>query len=154
MTTDDVLFREATIDDLPAIVEMLARDPLGAGREKYTLPLSEGYLSAFKAIDADPNNELIVASVGEQVIAVLQLTFIPNLTYQGSWRALVEGVRVAEAFRSQGVGRQLLRWAIDRAKARNCRILQLTTDKSRVDARRFYESLGFEATHEGMKLIL
>ena len=150
----DLLFRQATADDLPAIVEMLADDALGAMREDNTRPLAAGYLSAFDAIEADPNNELIVACMGAQIVGVLQLTCIPNLTYQGSWRALIEGVRVAQQYRSQGVGRQLLMWAIERAKTRNCRIVQLDTHKTRADARRFYENLGFQATHEGMKLHL
>ncbi|MEZ4660254.1 MAG: GNAT family N-acetyltransferase [Caldilineaceae bacterium] len=150
----ELLFRQATADDLPAIVAMLADDALGAAREDSSLPLAAGYLSAFAAIDADPNNELIVACLGETIVGVLQLTFIPYLTYKGSWRALIEGVRVAKSYRSQGVGKRLFVWAIERAKERNCRIVQLTTDKARVDAKRFYENLGFQATHEEMKLHL
>jgi ribosomal protein S18 acetylase RimI-like enzyme len=145
-------FRPAGRDDLPAIVEMLAADPLGAQREQFTTPLPPAYYDAFAAIEADPNNLLIVAVQGEQVVGVMQLTFIPNLTYGGSWRAQVEGVRVAASQRSQGVGRALLQWAIDRAQERGCRLVQLTTDKSRPGALRFYESLGFRASHEGMKL--
>ncbi|MCB0084835.1 MAG: GNAT family N-acetyltransferase, partial [Caldilineaceae bacterium] len=103
----DLLFRQATADDLPAIVEMLADDALGATREDNARPLAAGYLSAFDAIEADPNNELIVACLGAQIVGVLQLTFIPNLTYKGSWRALIEGVRVAKNYRSQGVGKLL-----------------------------------------------
>ena len=85
---------------------------------------------------------------------VFQLTFIPNLTYQGGKRALIEGVRVAGAMRGQGVGRTMFRWAIERAREKGCRIVQLTTNKQRPDAIRFYESLGFESTHEGMKLMI
>ncbi|MGE0802406.1 MAG: GNAT family N-acetyltransferase [Lautropia sp.] len=133
---------------------MLADDPLGAGRERFELPLPDGYRRAFAAIEADPNNELIVACAGAQPVGVLQLTFIPYLTYQGSWRALIEGVRVDAAWRSRGLGRRLFQWAIERARQRGCRLLQLTTDKRRPDALRFYRSLGFVASHEGMKLAL
>lgn len=147
-------FRRARREDVYRIVEMLADDPLGQKREQFTDPLPESYYQAFAAIDADHNNELVVACDGEQVIGVLQLTFIPNLTYQGGWRALIEGVRVDARLRSQGIGRQLFLWAIERSRERGCHLLQLTTDKQRLDAHRFYESLGFKATHEGMKLNL
>ena len=145
-------FRQAELKDLNCIVAMLADEPLGAKRELFTEPLPEAYVRAFEAIDIDPNIELIVASFKNEVVGDLQLMFIPNLTYQGSWRALIEGVRVAKLYRSRGVGRQVFEWAIERAKARGCRMLQLTTDKARPDAVRFYESLGFKASHEGMKL--
>jgi GNAT superfamily N-acetyltransferase len=131
---------------------MLADDALGALRERYTTPLPEAYYAAFEAIEADPNNELVVAERGGEVVGVLQLTFIPYLTYQGGWRALVEGVRVASSERGRGLGGLLLRWAVDRARARGCHLIQLTTDKRRPEALQFYERLGFKATHEGMKL--
>ena len=149
-----VSFREATRDDVPRIVELLADDVLGQTRERFETPLPGVYYDAFDAIDRDPNNELVVAVVDDEVVGVLQLTIIPYLTHQGGWRALIEGVRIASETRGQGVGRALIRWAIDRAAARRCRIVQLTTDKARHDALRFYESLGFQATHEGMKLRL
>lgn len=133
---------------------MLADDPLGATRERFESPLPTRYLQAFEAIDQDPNNELTVAEIRGAVVAVLQITFIPYLTYQGGWRALIEGVRVNSNLRSSGLGRQLFGWAIDRAKQRNCHLLQLTSDKARPDAIRFYESLGFIASHEGFKLNL
>ena len=148
------IFRQATRDDVPAIVRMLAHDPLGARRETYGDSLPESYYAAFEAIDGDPNNELVVAELDERIIGFLQLTFIPYLTYQGGWRALVEGVRVDPELRSHGIGTMLFTWAIDRARQRNCHILQLTSDKARPDAIRFYESLGFVASHEGMKLHL
>ena len=147
-------FRRARESDVPDIVRLLADDPLGATRERYATPLPEAYARAFRAIDGDPNNELVVAEQGGRVAGVLQLTFIPSLTYQGGWRALVEGVRVDARLRSQGLGRALFEWAIARARERGCHLVQLTTDKSRADARRFYESLGFVASHEGMKLSL
>jgi GNAT superfamily N-acetyltransferase len=147
-------FSKATRDDLPAIVRLLADDVLGAKRERYETPLPESYLRAFEAIDADPNNELVVARMDGEVVGVLQLTFIPYLTYQGGWRALIEAVRVDSKRRSQGLGKALFEWAIDRARAQGCHLVQLTTDKARADARRFYEALGFVASHEGMKLHL
>lgn len=147
-------FRRARSEDVPDIVRMLADDPLGATRERYESPLPESYARAFRAIDADPNNELVVASRAEQVVGVLQLTYLPSLTYQGSWRALIEGVRVDSGERSQGLGKALFEWAIARARERGCLLVQLTTDKARPDARRFYEALGFVASHEGMKLRL
>jgi len=150
--TSDITFRQAQRSDLARIVELLANDELGRQREDSGAPLSESYFAAFEAIDADPNNELTIACKGEQVIGVMQLTFIPNITYRGSWRCLIEGVRVDEAFRGRGLGRELINYAIGRARERGCRLVQLTTDKARPGAIAFYESLGFRATHEGMKL--
>jgi GNAT superfamily N-acetyltransferase len=147
-------FRKASAKDLQAIVLLLVDDPLGAKRERYETPLPQSYLRAFEAIDADPNNELVVATLEGEVVGVLQLTFIPYLTYQGGWRALVEAVRVKTRLRSKGLGKALFEWAIERSRERRCHMVQLTTDKSRADAKRFYESLGFVATHEGMKLHL
>lgn len=147
-------FRRARHDDLRELIAMLADDTLGAKREKYADPLPESYYLAFNAIEADPNNELIVALRGEEIAGMMQLTFIPYLTYQGSWRAQVEGVRIKKAYRGSGFGTQMFEWAIQRARERGCHMLQLTTDKSRPDALKFYESLGFTASHEGMKLHL
>ena len=150
-----IYFRRATRDDVPALVRLLADDPLGAQREAVTSPLPESYYAAFEAIDRDPNNELVVVETADgEVAGMLQLTYIPYLTYRGGWRALVEGVRVAAPLRSHGVGRRLFEWAIERARERGCHMVQLTSDKARPDAIRFYESLGFVASHEGMKLRL
>ena len=140
--------------DLSAIVGMLADDVLGATRERFEMPLPASYVAAFEEIDADANNELVVACLDGAVVGALQLTFIPYLTHQGSRRALIEGVRVARAHRGTGLGTHLFEWAIQRARERGCRMVQLTTDKSRPDARRFYEALGFVASHEGMKRVL
>jgi GNAT superfamily N-acetyltransferase len=149
---NSLIFRRATGADLPAIVAMLADDVLGAQREDFRVPLPQSYVDAFAAIDRDPNNELVVAEdAAHRVIGVLQLSFIPYLTYQGGWRALIEGVRVAAQSRAGGVGRQLLLWAVARARERGCHLVQLTSDKARPDAIRFYEALGFVATHEGLK---
>jgi GNAT superfamily N-acetyltransferase len=147
-------FRRATRADLDSLVFMLADDPLGAKREVYANPLPESYVTAFEAIDKDPNNELIVVCAKDKVVGMMQLTFIPSLTYQGGLRAMIEGVRIDQAVRSQGLGHELIQHAIDRAKARGCNLLQLTTDKGRPQAKLFYERLGFAPSHEGMKLTL
>lgn len=153
-TPPGIRFRPARRADLPAIVGLLADDPLGARRESPGEPLVRGYGEAFDAIARDPNNELVVAEADERIVAVLQLTFIPSITYRGSWRALIEGVRVAADRRAGGLGRALFQWAIARAASRGCQLVQLTSDKARPDAIRFYEQLGFVASHEGMKLHL
>jgi ribosomal protein S18 acetylase RimI-like enzyme len=150
----NIAFRAASRFDVSAVIEMLADDVLGSQREKYEKPLPASYYAAFEHIDRDPNNELIVATLSSKIVGVLQITFIPYLTHQGSWRAQIEGVRVSKQFRSQGIGRAMFEWAIARAKERNCSIVQLTTDKNRSEALRFYEELGFVATHHGMKLKL
>lgn len=148
------VFREATRGDLDALVTMLADDPLGAAREDARRPLNPAYERAFAAIDADPNNELIVAELDGAVAGMLQLTFIPYLTHTGSRRCLIEGVRVAASRRGLGLGTRLVEWAIARARQRGCAIAQLTSDKQRPEAIRFYRALGFTATHEGLKLKL
>ena len=145
-------FRIAVRGDLPAIVRMLADDALGAKRETYASPLPDSYYAAFDAIDRDANNELIVVELDRQVVGVLQITYIPYLTYRGSWRALIEGVRIESSLRASGIGRKLFTWAIGRARSKGCSLVQLTSDKARPDAIRFYESLGFVASHEGLKL--
>jgi GNAT superfamily N-acetyltransferase len=144
--------RTASRDDLPAIVELLRRDSMtGAAGEP---GVSVAQIEAFETISAHPDNEVIVATLGGEVIATLQLTFIPGLTFQGAWRAQVEGVRVRHDLRGRGIGAELMEWAIRRARARACRMVQLTSNNRRVDARRFYERLGFTASHTGMKLYL
>jgi GNAT superfamily N-acetyltransferase len=147
-------FRPATRADLPDIARMLADDALGSRREQYASPLPASYYCAFEAIDRDPNNEVVVIELDGKVVGVLQLTYIPYLTYGGSWRALIEGVRVDASMRSSGIGRKLLAWASERARGKGCHLVQLTSDKARADAVRFYESLGFVASHEGLKLHL
>jgi len=150
----DPVFRPALRVDLPDIVRLLADDPLGSSREEYASPLPASYYAVFEAIDNDPNNELVVVAVDDKVVGVLQLTYIPYITYRGSWRALIEGVRIDSSMRSTGIGRRLFSWAIERAASRGCHLVQLTSDKARPDAIRFYESLGFVASHEGLKLHL
>lgn len=147
-------FRAARPEDLPYLVAMLADDPLGAQRECLDDPLPTVYTAALTAINNDPNNELVAACIDDHIVGMLQLTFIPYLTHQGAWRALIEGVRVHNDYRARGIGKAMFTWAIERARQRNCRVVQLTTDKTRPDAIRFYQQLGFAASHEGMKLHL
>ncbi|WP_289040354.1 GNAT family N-acetyltransferase [uncultured Zobellia sp.] len=147
--------RKATESDLPAIVQLLANDKLGKLREDYKVPLPQKYYDAFNAINGDKNQELMVfVNETEQVIGTMQLSFIPYLTYQGGVRAQIEAVRVHEDYRSKGIGRQLFKWAIQRAGEKGAHVVQLTTDKKRPDALKFYQNLGFTASHEGMKLHL
>lgn len=150
----ELKYRFAKREDLPLLVALLANDPLGRLREDTSVPLNIAYLSAFEAIDSDSNNELLVAELGSQIVGMLQLTFIPYLTHIGSWRCLIEGVRIHEDFRGQSLGEQMFQYAINRAKQKGCTVVQLTSDKKRPDAIRFYEKLGFKASHEGFKLSL
>ncbi|MDH3376508.1 MAG: GNAT family N-acetyltransferase [Gammaproteobacteria bacterium] len=145
-------YRPATLSDVTAIVQMFADDPLGAQREDAASAFSQPYINAFQAIDTDPNNELIVAVCGDDVVGVFQITYIPYLTHKGAWRALIEGVRVHRKCRGRGIGKAMIEWAINKAHEKACKCVQLTTDKSRGDTIRFYEELGFQASHEGFKL--
>lgn len=150
-----MLFRKATKDDVPFIIQMLANDKLGKLREDYQNPLPQKYYEAFARIDTDPNQELVVVeNEATEIIGTLQLSFIPYLTYQGGIRAQIEAVRIREDVRGTGIGHQMFEWAIERARQRKAHLVQLTTDKSRPEALHFYEKLGFKATHEGMKLHL
>lgn len=145
-------FRKATGNDISNLVILLADDDLGSHREDISLPPNQNYIDAFHSIEKDPNNELTVVEGNGELVGMLQLTFIPYLTHTGSWRCQIEGVRIARNYRGQGLGSEFIEWAIERAKEKNCRIVQLTSDKQRPAALRFYESLGFQATHEGFKL--
>ena len=140
--------------DLDSIVAMLADDTLGSKRERFECPLPDTYKKAFAAITSDPNNELVVACRGNEIIGIQQITFTPYMTHQGGWRATIEGVRTSSSERGKGSGTELIKWGVRRARERGCHLVQLTTDKKRVDALRFYERLGFKATHEGLKLKL
>lgn len=146
-------FRKAQKEDLPAIVRLLADDGLGSGRERYEDPLPEEYDQAFDAMEAQIGNQVILALEEEEVIGCIQLTIIPGLARLGMKRAQIEGVRVDKKYRGKRVGEALFKEAIAIAKAEKCGLVQLTTDKQRNDAHRFYERLGFSASHEGMKLI-
>jgi GNAT superfamily N-acetyltransferase len=150
-----VRIREAVRDDVPHIVELLADDDLGRQRESDAAPLDDRYWTAFDAIDADPNHQLVVLEREDGPVAgCLQLSFLPYLTFRGGWRAQIEAVRVASALRGTGLGRVLFNWAIEEARSRDCHVVQLTTNVQRPDALVFYESLGFEVTHQGLKLYL
>jgi ribosomal protein S18 acetylase RimI-like enzyme len=149
-----VVCRRAVAADVPAIVALLADDDIGAQREYAHTPLDPAYQHAFDAVDANPHELLVVACVGDRVVGTLQMTFLHHLSHRGAIRAHIESVRVASAVRGRGIGHELMRWALDRARERGARLAQLSTDKTRADAHRFYESLGFRATHEGMKLPL
>ena len=150
----EISFRAATEGDLPQIVVMLADDELGSTREDASLPLNDRYSEAFAAIAKDPNQYLAVVEIDGDLAGCLQLTFIPGLSRLGMWRGQIESVRIAASQRGEGLGRKMFEWAIDQCRQRGCELVQLTTDKSRPDALRFYESLGFVASHEGMKLSL
>jgi GNAT superfamily N-acetyltransferase len=148
----DMIFREAVRADLPAVIALLADDVLGKARD-FT-QVDEAYERAFADISADPRNFLIVAEQGGELVGCLQVTYIPGLGRHGAERALIESVRVRSDRRGQGLGRELMAWVVDQARQRGCALVQLTTDKSRSDAHRFYLGLGFVASHEGMKLPL
>jgi GNAT superfamily N-acetyltransferase len=150
----DAVMRRATPGDLPAIVALLADDGLGRGREDPRLPLAQGYRDAFAAIEADPNHMLVVAEREGQVVGTLQLSFIPGLSRQGMWRGQVEAVRIAAGARGTGLGQAMMEWAIAACRQRGCGLVQLTTDKARQDAHRFYDRLGFQPSHLGYKLTL
>jgi len=155
MTASGLVFRRAVAPDLATIVELLADDPLGREREtESTGGLDPRYREAFAAIERDPNQLLAVAEQDGRVVGVLQLSFIPGLTRRGMWRGQIEGVRIAASERREGIGRAFIEWAIGQSRERGCGLVQLTSDKRRPAAHRFYEALGFEATHEGYKLAL
>jgi GNAT superfamily N-acetyltransferase len=149
----EVTFRTAGKSDLSAIITLLADDKLGANRESVEGNL-QAYEQAFSKIDADPNNMVFVAEDEGTIIGCLQVTYIANLSFEGGTRALVEAVRVADSHQGQGLGKRLMNHAIDLARERGCKIVQLTSNKERPDAIRFYEQLGFQPTHIGFKLYL
>ena len=146
-----ITIRRARRDDVAIIVAMLADDPLGSGRERLEDPLPSSYYKAFETLDRDPNIQLVVAEEqGGAVIGCLQLCILPGLSSQGASRALIEDVRVASQRRSQGIGEQLVQWAVAEARAKGCRLVELLTHATRVDAQRFYTRLGFKSSHVGM----
>ncbi|MFF5144359.1 GNAT family N-acetyltransferase [Streptomyces sp. NPDC013157] len=146
----DLDIRTAVADDVPAIVGMLADDPLGARRE--TPDDLAPYLSALERLSADPNQHLVVAVREGRVVGTLQLTVIPGLSRRGATRSIIEGVRIHADERGSGLGTRFIEWAIDESRRQGCQLVQLTSDTSRVDAHRFYERLGFTASHTGFKL--
>lgn len=153
VATSSITIRRARRDDVGSIVAMLADDRLGAARERLDDPLPPSYFRAFEAVDRDPNIQLVVAQDGDgAVVGCLQLCILPGLSSQGASRGLIEDVRVAASYRSRGIGQQLVQWAVGEARAKNCRLVELLTHNTRVDAQRFYERLGFARSHVGMTL--
>jgi len=149
----DVIFRSATRADVPAVLELLDNDEIS--RSRMVSETTDAALwQAFEEIDADPRNELIVADDEGEIVGTCQLTFTPSLSRRGAERMTIEAVRIRSDCRGTGVGRAMMLWALDRARDRGCGLAQLTTDKRRSSAQRFYARLGFTATHEGMKLTL
>ncbi|MBQ0915239.1 MULTISPECIES: GNAT family N-acetyltransferase [Streptomyces] len=148
----DLEIRPLTENDLPAVVAMLADDPLGAQRESPD-DLSP-YLAALERLSGDPNQHLVVAVRGSRVVGTLQLTIVPGLSRRGAVRSIIEGVRIHADERGSGLGTQLIEWAVDESRRQGCQLVQLTSDKTRSDAHRFYERLGFSASHTGFKLPL
>ncbi|MGC9498088.1 N-acetyltransferase family protein [Streptomyces sp. WG7] len=148
----DLVIRPTTEDDIPAVVAMLADDPLGAQRESPD-DLAP-YLAAYERLSNDPNQHLVVAVRNDRVVGTLQLTIVPGLSRRGATRSIIEGVRIDAAERGSGLGTQLIEWAIDESRRQGCHLVQLTSDKTRTDAHRFYERLGFSASHTGFKLQL
>ena len=144
--------RLARRDEVPQLVALLADDQLGAAREDLSEPLSQAYYDAFDAMAASPDNEMMLAEVEGRIVGCLQLTFIPGLSRLGALRGQIESVRVSAEVRGGGYGRRMFEWAIARCREKGCKTVQLTADKSRADAHRFYGSLGFVASHEGLKL--
>lgn len=147
-------FRKAVYTDIPAIVRLLADDPVGAARERFEDPIPACYYAAFDAITVDGNNFLLVAELDNIIIGTLQLTFITHLVHQGGKRAQIEGVRIDKAARGHGLGKAMLTWAIQKAKEEGCHLVQLTMDKKRQETFKFYKSLGFIDSHEGFKMHL
>ena len=151
--TSSIIIRRARRDDVASIVAMLADDRLGAARERLEDPLPPSYFRAFEAVDRDPNIQLVVAQDADgAVVGCLQLCILPGLSSQGASRGLIEDVRVAAPHRSRGIGEQLVQWAVSAARAGNCKLVELLTHNTRVDAQRFYERLGFARSHVGMTL--
>jgi GNAT superfamily N-acetyltransferase len=152
----DNIIREAVREDMPAIVTLLADDEFGVQREQASADgeIVESYYAAFDAIDADKNHVLLVVESEGELVGTMQLSYLPNLTYQGGWRAQIEAVRVHSKMRGTGVGTDMIKQAINLARERGCHLVQLTTNNHRPDAIEFYQKLGFAATHTGMKLFL
>jgi len=150
----NLTFRRATEADVPAIIKMLADDRLGSSREALGAESLPRYLDAFRAIDADANQFLLVVDDGSEIVGTLQLTFIAGLARGGLKRGLVEAVRVAGDRRGEKIGETMFAWVLEKCRGESCGIVQLTTDKSRTDAHRFYDRLGFEPSHIGYKMML
>ncbi|SFF78671.1 Ribosomal protein S18 acetylase RimI [Novosphingobium sp. CF614] len=151
---NDLVMRDAREADLPVIVALLADDQLGDAREDPSVPLDPAYLAAFRALEASPHQRLVVAEREGHIVGTLQLSFIPGLSMRGAWRGQIEAVRIDRSLRGQGLGSWMIAWAVDQCRDRGCRLVQLTSHFSRIDAHRFYERLGWEKSHAGFKLKL
>jgi GNAT superfamily N-acetyltransferase len=154
MNDGKLIVRAARREDLEDIVRLLAQDAIPDVPVELGPPLPAYYLAAFERIDADPGELLVAAKLDDEIVGTFQMSFIPYLMWRGGQVAQIEAVRVAAHLRGQGIGERMMRWAIEEAHARGCVRIQLDTNKARTDAHRFYERLGFKATHEGMKLFL
>jgi ribosomal protein S18 acetylase RimI-like enzyme len=150
--TTSITIRRAVREDISFIVAMLADDKLGSARERLEDPPPQSYFKAFEVLDRDPNIQLVVAEEGGRVVGCLQLCVLPGLSSQGASRGLIEDVRVASDRRSRGIGEQLVGWAVEQSRAKGCKVVELLTHHSRVDAQRFYERLGFQKSHVGMTI--
>jgi len=153
-TISDLMFRRAVRSDLPTIVALLADDHLGAQRERLEVPLPVSYQEAFSTIDANPDQYLLVVERNGIVIGCLQLSFLRGLGRQGAWHARINEVRVVRSLRSRGIGQEMIKHAIELARQHGCSLIELTSHKSRTEAHRFYERLGFVPSHEGMSMSL
>lgn len=151
---NDLTFRDATEADLPTVIMLLAEDQIGGRKDDPTTPLNPVYAAASAAIDADSNQRLIVAEIDGTIVGTLQLSYLPGLLNHGVWRGQIEAVRIASDHRSQGLGEQLIGWAVEQCRARGCFMAQLTSNNDRVAAHRFYERLGWQKSHAGFKLYL
>lgn len=150
----ELTFRRATAADVPAIIAMLADDVLGSSREPASPESLPRYLDAFRAVDADANQFLLIVEDGARIVGTLQLTFIAGLSRGGQKRGLIEAVRVASDRRGEKIGEAIIAWALEKCRSESCGIVQLTTDKSRTNAHRFYDRLGFKPSHIGYKMEL
>jgi GNAT superfamily N-acetyltransferase len=149
-----MIYRDATLADLPTVVAMLAEEQIGGRADDPSEPLDSAYLAAFDAIDRDPNQRLIVAELDGAIIGTMQLSCLPGLINRGAWRGQIEAVRIASDKRSLGLGAAMIGWAVERFRERGCFMAQLTSNNDRIAAHRFYERLGWKKSHSGFKLYL
>lgn len=153
-TIENLSYRKAIVDDLRSILDLYVQDELSNAREQLNPDLNSRYIDAFHLIDKDPNQFLMTVILNTEIVGTCHLTILPSLTYVGSTRMQIEAVRISAKYRGQKIGEWMMRAAIQYARSRDASIIQLTTNKSRPRAKKFYESIGFESTHEGMKLYL
>lgn len=150
----EIVIRNATANDLPFVVNLIEADGMVGSTEDTANPQGPGYMGALAAIDADPNQMLLIAELDGEAVGTFQLTFTPGIARKGAWRCTIEGVHVAPDHRNKRIGETMMTWAVDTARARGCAMAQLTSNKKRTDAHRFYERIGFSKSHEGFKINL